>query len=139
MNRNTINLFNCGDTLGKLDDIRIYDYGLSVQEIKDLYSGTSSIEPNQEYRLPKKYFLHQNYPNPFNPITTISFEIPEKTRVSLKIYNVIGKEIATLIDKEMFPGIYELPWDASKVASGIYFYQLSGENFIQTKKMILLR
>ncbi len=124
---------------GILDDIRMYDYGLSVQEIQDLYSGASKIEQKQEYRLPKKYFLHQNYPNPFNPVTTISFEIPEKTRVSLKIYNVIGEEIATLVDKEMFPGIYELPWDASKMASEIYFYQLSGENFIQTKKMILLR
>jgi photosystem II stability/assembly factor-like uncharacterized protein len=85
------------------------------------------------------YFLSQNYPNPFNPSTNIGFRIAEFGFVILKIYNVLGKEVATLINEEKQPGVYEVEFDASQLSSGIYFYKLQTENYSSTKKMIYLK
>jgi len=89
--------------------------------------------------LPSKYDLLQNYPNPFNPVTHINFSIPEESKVSLKIYNSIGKEINTLVNEIKKPGNYSVTFNATNLSSGIYFYKLSSGNFIQTKRMILLK
>jgi hypothetical protein len=83
--------------------------------------------------------LYQNYPNPFNPSTTIKYSIPNAGNISLKVYDVLGKEIATLVNEEKSSGNYEVEFNASNLTSGIYFYQLKTGNFIETKKMILLR
>lgn len=88
---------------------------------------------------PGQYFLFQNYPEPFNPSTKIKFQIPEISFVTLKIYDVLGNEISILVNGEKSKGTYEVEFNASDLASGIYFYQLRGGNYIQTKKMILLR
>ncbi len=94
--------------------------------------------------LPTSFTLFQNYPNPFNPVTKIRFSIPyyaETTRrvVSLRIYDILGKEIAVLVNENLKPGIYEAEWNASDVSSGIYFYSLFTNNFTQTKKMVVLK
>lgn len=83
--------------------------------------------------------LYQNYPNPFNPTTKISFVIGQSSLVTLRIYDILGNEIATLLNEEKPAGTYEITSDAGELASGIYFYKLIAGNFIQTKKMILLR
>ncbi len=104
---------------------------------------------------PTEFLLEQNYPNPFNPTTKIRFVIPNEVRnlkdfssqtprndntlVTLKVYDVLGKEIVTLVNEEKTAGSYEVDFDASKLSSGVYFYKLTSENFSQTKKMILLR
>ncbi|MDZ7622924.1 MAG: FG-GAP-like repeat-containing protein [Ignavibacteriaceae bacterium] len=99
-----------------------------------------------EENLPEDFVLYQNYPNPFNPSTKISWQIPASlnpskggTLVTLKIYDILGKEVATLVNEELSNGVYEIEYDASRLSSGVYYYQLKAENFIQTKKMVLVR
>ncbi|MCH8022551.1 MAG: T9SS type A sorting domain-containing protein, partial [Thaumarchaeota archaeon] len=89
--------------------------------------------------LPVKFELFQNYPNPFNPVTSIEFELPEAGTTSLVIYNLRGEEVIRLIDGETEAGSHQLTWDASNVASGIYFYRLTSGNIVSTKKMVLLK
>ncbi len=88
---------------------------------------------------PTRFSLSQNYPNPFNPTTTIKFDIPERNLTSLKIYNVLAKEVAVLIEEEKTPGRYEVIFDASNLSSGIYFYRLLVGDFVETKKMVLIK
>ncbi len=89
--------------------------------------------------IPQNYVLHQNYPNPFNPITKIKFEIPNVSNVKLIIFDILGKEINKLIEKNLHPGAYEFEWDGSDFPSGIYFYSLVTDNFSETKKMLLIK
>jgi hypothetical protein len=89
--------------------------------------------------VPTEFLLHQNYPNPFNPSTKIEFKIPEAGLVNLKVYDILGREVITLLNEEMQPGNYKVDFDASTLASGIYFYTLNSREFISTKKMILLK
>ena len=97
--------------------------------------GINTISSN----VPERFKLDQNYPNPFNPVTKIRFEIPESGNVKLIIFDITGKEVATLVNGKMEPGIFEADLNASKLNSGIYFYRLSTENFSETKKMILIK
>ena len=85
------------------------------------------------------YVLEQNYPNPFNPSTTIKFGIPEKNNVVIKIYNSLGSEIATLVNEVREAGSYEIQFNANNLSSGIYYYKIESGNFVETKKMILLK
>ncbi len=94
--------------------------------------------------IPLSYSLSQNYPNPFNPTTTINFTLPQKTIVSLVIYNILGQEVKTLFNKELDAGVHNVLWDStddngSNVASGLYFYKLETSNFSEKKKMVLLK
>ena len=98
-----------------------------------------SIDNSNNINLPTEYGLSQNYPNPFNPSTTIDYQIPEKNFVSLKIYDILGRVVATLVDKEMNPGYYSANWNAGNLASGIYFYRLSSGSFVSTKKLMLIK
>lgn len=101
-------------------------------------TGTSTIVTISE-EIPKQFSLGQNYPNPFNPTTTISYNLPVSGFVSLKIFDLLGKEITALVNESKEPGIYSATFDASKLVSGIYFYRLSAGEFIQTKKLILMK
>jgi hypothetical protein len=83
--------------------------------------------------------LSQNYPNPFNPSTTIKFQIKDSRFVILKIYDMLGKEIETLVNKNLNAGEYLVTFDGSKFSSGIYFYKLEMDGFAETKKMVLLK
>lgn len=88
---------------------------------------------------PQEYSLNQNYPNPFNPTTTIKFHVASFAFVSLKVYDVLGREVTTLVNTELNPGEYSVQFDAKNLPSGIYFYRLSSETFIQQRKMVVLR
>ncbi len=92
-----------------------------------------------EIEIPISYKLFQNYPNPFNPRTTIKYGIPERTFVELRIYDILGREVELLVNGEQEAGYYEIEFNATKLSSGIYLYRLQAGNFIQTKKMVLLR
>jgi hypothetical protein len=92
-----------------------------------------------ENLLPSDFILEQNYPNPFNPSTKIRYSIPENSFITLKVFNLLGEEIETLVNSEQSAGVYEATFDASELSSGIYFYTLSTKNSVNTKKMILVR
>ena len=94
--------------------------------------------------LPDEYALFQNYPNPFNPSTQIVFDVPAAEFVTLRVYNLLGQDVETLINKSMAPGRYTIEWNGNdmlnnEVASGVYFYELRGKSFITRKKMLLIR
>jgi aminopeptidase N len=107
-----------------------------------LITGVSEID---ESNIPEEYSLSQNYPNPFNPSTTIKYSVAadanfaSTTLVQLKVYDVLGNEIAVLVNEEKQAGNFQVEFDASQMPSGIYFYQLKAGSFVQTKKMILLK
>ena len=98
-----------------------------------------STEINGTNLFSSSYKLDQNYPNPFNPSTSIQYSISSRQFVSLKVYDVLGNEVATLINEEKPAGSYKVDWNASGLPSGIYFYQLKADSYIETKKMVLLR
>ena len=102
------------------------------------YSGYTAIK-NQSLETPVGYSLHQNYPNPFNPTTTIEFALPQTGFVSLKVYNILGEEVATLVSEKLAAGNYKYDWDASGLASGVYLYRLQAGDYVETRKMVLLR
>jgi len=89
--------------------------------------------------LPSSFVMEQNYPNPFNPATTFEFVLPKSAFVTLKVYNLLGEEVATLVAEQRTAGIHKLNWDARGLASGVYLYRLEAGSFIQTKKLILMR
>jgi len=109
-----------------------------------LFLNTSDpVFVNSEETLPEGFVLYQNYPNPFNPSTNIGFRIYDFGFVSLKVYDVLGNEIATLVNEYKPAGSYEVEFNASsyirRLVSGIYFYQLRAGNFVQTKKMLMIK
>jgi hypothetical protein len=94
---------------------------------------------NQQTSTPSAYALNQNYPNPFNPTTTITFALPKAENVKLVVYDILGKEVRTLVNEFRQAGNYEVPFDASGFSSGVYFYRLETPNFTETKKMLLVK
>jgi hypothetical protein len=89
--------------------------------------------------IPKEFRLEQNYPNPFNPSTAIEFALPKVSKVTLKIYDILGREVTTLLDEEMQPGEYKVVFEANELASGVYFYRLQTQDFVRVKKLMLLK
>lgn len=119
-----------------------YTYILKPAFIVNYWDGIVNVEEKAETNLnikPLTYSLNQNYPNPFNPNTMIKYSLPQQSNVTLKLYDVLGAEIATLVDKELKRGSYEVEFDASNLSSGIYFYRLTAGNYVSVKKMILLK
>ena len=94
---------------------------------------------NEATSQPMFFGLSQNYPNPFNPATTISFSLPTGSFVSLKVFDLIGREVAIIVSQELFAGTYTRQWNATNMSSGIYFYRLQAGSFTETKKLILLK
>jgi hypothetical protein len=127
----TINTLNGGGT-------EIASLGMSGLQTIFISSIIVGVEDEINY-VPTSYELHQNYPNPFNPSTTFRYSIPTQSKVVLKLYDILGNEIATLMDEEKQVGIYELTWNAANLPSGVYFYQLRAGSFVETKKMLLLK
>jgi hypothetical protein len=111
------------------------DGGGSIYRTSD---GTTSVEEPIAGH-PATFSLHQNYPNPFNPATNIKFQIPISSFVTLRVFDLLGREVATLVNEEMRPGSYERTFDASGLSSGIYFYRLRAGSFVETKKLVVLK
>ncbi len=106
--------------------------------MKTVNSGLTFVK-EEELSFAENYLLNQNYPNPFNPSTKISWQSPVSGWQTLKVYDVLGNEVATLVNEYRNAGSYEVNFNASKLSSGVYFYQLKTGDFIQIKKMILLK
>lgn len=132
-------------------ELKAPDHRLSFV-YRDGEAGTSQIKVDRpefgqtvvalngtENGLPISFGLHQNYPNPFNPSTQIAFDLPSASHVELSIYNVLGQEVKTLINQQMEAGSHVVTFDGSNLASGIYFYRISADNFSDTKKMMMLK
>ena len=104
-----------------------------------IYDSTIGIELESDQNIPGAFGLSQNFPNPFNPVTTIKYALPFSAEVLLTIYNLSGEEVARLVSSNQSAGHQHVIWDASNVSSGFYFYRLQAGDFIQTKKMVLLK
>jgi hypothetical protein len=89
--------------------------------------------------IPAEFALYQNYPNPFNPSTTIQYSVKERASVELVLYDILGRQVVVLVNEEQDAGYYKINFNAGRLASGIYFYRIQAGNFIETKKMILLK
>ena len=113
-------------------------FALADGTVGEFPAGVTSVEEISSIT-PNDYILTQNYPNPFNPNTTINFTLPNNEFVTLKVYNVLGSEVATLVNRELTAGSYKFDFNASNLASGIYLYELKAGNFSQIKKMNLLK
>ncbi len=122
------------------NDLPAGTYNYRIKQID--YDGTFEyfeLEQVVEIGSPNDFALLQNYPNPFNPSTTIEFVIPEKSNVTLTVFNSIGEEVSTLVNDKKEAGSYVVNFDAGGFTSGIYYYKLQTDDFVQTRKMILLR
>jgi len=120
---------------GKVDDVKIYNFARDA---------ITKVEEDFYGRIPQRITLHQNYPNPFNPVTTISYSVPTEQHVQLAVYDLLGRKVATLTNKQVTPGTHSVKWDATnesgvKVSSGIYFYKLKSAAETRVKKMVLIR
>jgi hypothetical protein len=126
---------------GPVDDIRIYNYALSSNQVKALTDSYSLIPVSVQNRkkLPVEFVLKQNYPNPFNPVTRIEFQLAKAGHIELYVYNVNGQLISKLIDKKLEKGSHKVSFNAENYSSGIYFYRMKFGDFTFVKKMILLK
>jgi aminopeptidase N len=116
------------------------DLRTNMQFILQNYFGAlTSVEDEISSDIPTTYSLNQNYPNPFNPSTVISYSLPENSNVTIKLFDILGNEVAVLVDEAKSAGRYELSFDAGNLTSGIYFYQIKADNFFDTKKMLLVK
>ena len=125
-----------GESTVSLQELRINE-GMKMTNI-----GSSQVvtKVSQDPSLvPTAYALAQNYPNPFNPTTTISYQLPKSGTVTLKVYDILGRETAVLVDEQKPAGFYQATFDASKLSSGLYFYRLEAGSFVQTKKLLLVK
>ncbi|MBI1932804.1 MAG: T9SS type A sorting domain-containing protein [Ignavibacteriales bacterium] len=128
---------------GIIDDVRIYDYALSLYEIVNLYDLSTSVNENEKL-IPEQNFLYQNYPNPFNGTTNIKYQISQITKIELEIYNLLGQKIKTLVNEQKSPGYYSLTWDGINdngtfANSGIYFIRLHTDTFNASAKLVYLK
>ncbi len=119
------------------------DHGTAVGDhgtiIRTTNGGATFVKEERSNEIPANYFLSNNYPNPFNPATKIKYAVPQASQVQIRVFDILGNEVETLINKEMPAGTYELTWNAVNLPSGVYFYQIKTGDFIQTKKMVLLK
>jgi hypothetical protein len=113
----------------------LYTSDIYVQRLFDY--ATSARRPEND--LPREYALHQNYPNPFNPVTQIRFDLPQASDVKLRVYDLLGREVRTLIHERLAAGEHHTAFDASALPSGIYFYRLQAGPYTGSKKLVVLK
>ncbi|MCZ7602697.1 MAG: T9SS type A sorting domain-containing protein [Melioribacteraceae bacterium] len=122
------------------DDPNGSDNGvIQTEQVNWNYGNGSPSSVDKIEELANDFVLSQNYPNPFNPTTNIQYSIPKASHVSLKVYDVLGNEVATLVNEKLSSGVYNSKFDASTLSSGIYFYTLEAGNFVTTKKLSLIK
>ena len=127
---------------GVLDDVRLYDYALSPAEIQDLFSRLDAVPERKDDPVPSAFMLDQNYPNPFNPATIIRFGVPSlggAGPVSLRVYDLLGREVAVLVNERLAPGVYNVGWNPAGTASGVYYCVLRTPEQSFVRKMLLVR
>lgn len=134
---------------GILEYTAIKDYIVQLSEInytaegrvidKSVHQGKDNMIEESSNKNPGSYRLFDNFPNPFNPTTTIKYDIPVTVVVSLKVFNMLGQEVAVLVNESQFAGLHEVRWNASNYPSGVYFYRINAGDFTETKKMILTK
>ena len=151
--------WSCASILAMCDSARIVDeptgsrYNINLAEMDSMNITDASVTSFWLYRhgakrltvdvdppggqVPTSRQFFENYPNPFNPVTRIRFDLPNNAKISLRIYNLLGQEVATLVDEQKQPGRYEVQWNAGSFPSGIYFCRLQARDFVQTNKFIL--
>ncbi len=117
---------------------------LAETQLSDYYGNLLEVTIDKQAAMPTAYALHQNYPNPFNPITTIMYELPAPSHVRIEIFNILGQNVATLLDRQEEAGIHSVQWDSNdesgrKVSSGVYFYRITTAEFTAERKMILMK
>ena len=128
---------------GVLDDIRIYDFALSVKDIQNLYQFNTEVHSNKEIPV-ANYYLSENYPNPFNSQTIISYQVKNEGKVSIVIYDILGRKLKTLVSENKNAGNYTVRWDGltdsgASVSSGIYICSMTAQNFSQSRKLVYLK
>jgi len=114
-----------------------YNYRLKMVDNDGSFKYSAIV--NVDISAPAKFELAQNFPNPFNPTTTIRYQLPVNGQITLKVYDMLGKEVATLVNEQKLAGSYEVTLNADKLSSGVYYYQLKTDNFVQTKKLALVK
>ena len=118
----------------------VYAYPLDKFTFDILHDISGLTITNEEINnLPTKFAIEQNYPNPFNPITKIKFALPQNETVLIEVYNTLGQKVINLLNKGMKVGYHEIDFNGQNLASGIYYYRLQENNFIQTKKMVIMK
>jgi hypothetical protein len=121
-----------------LKDYIMFDVVPDSGDVTIVRKGVTDVSENSNSRI-NSPFLMQNYPNPFNPVTTINYQISETSLVTLKIYDTLGREITTLVNKQLSPGNYSVKFNGSSLPSGLYLYKLTTANYTSTRKLILLK
>jgi len=117
-----------------------YYYWVDCLLVKTGPDTSSTHAPSIEWvSHPKDFVLHPAYPNPFNPVTTISFDVPFQSKISMNMYNVLGQRVAVLMDGNVTPGAHQVQWDASDSPSGIYFVSMNAGELVQLRKVVLLK
>ncbi len=111
----------------------------NINEIGFWYQPGWILTGVQEDHVPTRYSLGQNCPNPFNPVTTFSFALPERSRVTVKLYDVAGREVRTLVDEVVEPGCHSVLLDAHDLSSGVYFCRMTAGVFVETRKLVLMK
>lgn len=114
-----------------------YNYRLKMVDNDGSFKYINIV--NVDIATPAKFELSQNYPNPFNPSTTIRYQLPVNSRITLKVFDMLGKEVTTLVNEQKLAGSYEVTLNADRLSSGVYYYQLKTDNFVQTKKLALVK
>jgi tetratricopeptide (TPR) repeat protein len=126
--------------LTQIESLNLTDplWTIQIQRAESMLGNSGNNNSNSEISAPSGYAV-MNYPNPFNPSTIISYQLPKDGVVTVKVFDILGREIKTLVEGYKAQGTYTISFDASKLASGIYFYQLRAGNFVSTKKMLFLK
>lgn len=126
---------------GEILEFNIYNKALDSNEVLFLYNkgATPTSVDDESTMSPNKYSLSQNYPNPFNPKTIINYQLPVSNFVTLKVFDMLGREVATLINEEKARGNYSVEFDGTNYSSGVYFYRIQAGSFVDTKKFVLMK
>jgi hypothetical protein len=124
---------------GILDEVRIYNYALSYQDIQELYNSTTDVKGSEVSSLPDGIMLYQNFPNPFNPTTSIRFSTPSSGYTVLKVSDTLGQDVAILVQGWVDRGIHTVTWNAADRASGLYFSTLLSGGRTEVRKMLLVK